>query len=76
MRISGSVTISISGAPERLKSTSVVPAAVGAGGVTVDELGRVLLEVRPGDVDRDGPSEVSIASRPPTASGMAYWLIW
>ena len=76
MRISGSVTISISGAPDRLKSTSVVrrPSAPTASpctslAVSSSRCARVMFTM-------NGPSEVSIASRPADASGMAYWLIW
>ena len=72
--MSGSVTISISGAPERLKSTRLTFAPVGVGGV--DELGGVLLEVRPRDPTVNGPSDVSNVSRPRDASGRSYWLIW
>ncbi len=43
----------------------------------VDELGRVLLEVRPGDGDRERARRTSSkVSRPSDASGRSYWLIW
>ena len=51
------------------------PAAVVVRGV--DELGRVLLEVRPGDPDRrSARRDVSNVSRPCAARGRSYWLIW
>ena len=57
---SGSVTISSSGVPQRLKSTSVAVAPwIRPGRGDVDVLRRVLLEVRPDDPDLEvalGPS--------------------
>ena len=74
--MSGSVTISMSGAPERLKSTRLdrAPAAPAASAwtslaVSSSRWARVIGTV-------NGPSEVSIRSRPLAASGIAYWLIW
>ena len=69
-RRSGSVTISTSGVPPRLKSTTLRLGAVDAPGAAgVHELGRVLLQVHAVDahVARGGP---------PVQSGMSYWLIW
>ena len=52
LRTSGSVTISTSGVPPRLKSTSEAPGAVDAPRLgDVDELGGVLLEVHAVDAD-------------------------
>ena len=51
--MSGSVTISISGAPGTVEVDQAHLAAVGVGGV--DELGRVLLEMGPGDGDGERP---------------------
>ena len=60
--MSGSVTISMRGTPERLKSTRLTrsPSAP----LAVDELGRVLLEVGARDRTVKGPSAVSKVSRP------------
>ena len=49
-------------------------AAVGVG--RVDQLGRVLLEVGPGESPMDRALEVSMVNRPADASGRSYWLIW
>ncbi len=69
VRMSGSVTISISGAPERLKSTSdarppVAPAtsAWTSLAVSSSRCARVIGTT-------NGPSEVSITSRPSTRAG-------
>ena len=76
VRMSGSVTISMSGAPDRLKSTSEArPSATSAASswtsfaVSSSRCARVIGTL-------NGPAEVSIASRPRAASGIAYWLIW
>ena len=68
--MSGSVTISTSGVPPRLKSTTLDDGAVDAARLAeVDELRRVLLEV-----DAVQP-HVAHAARPGTA-GSSYWEIW
>jgi hypothetical protein len=76
VRISGSVTISISGAPDRLKSTRVArrPSAPTTSpwtslAVSSSRCARVMFTT-------NGPSDVSIDSRPRAARGIAYWLIW
>jgi hypothetical protein len=72
--MSGSVTISMSGAPDRLKSTrltlfpsSSVPWTSLA--VSSSRWALVMATV-------NGPSVVSKVSRPREASGRSYWLIW
>ena len=68
-RMSGSVTISASGVPPRLKSTTLADGAVDAARLAeVDELRRVLLEV-----DAVQPHVPQLAAR---HSGMSYWEIW
>ena len=72
--MSGSVTISMSGAPDRLKSMrlTLVPSAPVAWislAVSSSRWARVIPMVT-------GPSEVSMANRPADASGRSYWLIW
>ncbi len=74
--MSASVTTSISGAPDRLKSTSVVRAPAASAispwtsfAVSSSRWARVIRTV-------NGPPEVSISRRPSDASGIAYWLIW
>ncbi len=72
--MSGSVTISISGAPERLKSTRLTLRPSGSVAwtsfaVSSSRWARVIPTV-------NGPSDVSIANRPAEASGRSYWLIW
>ena len=68
-RTSGSVTISTSGVPPRLKSTTDASRAVDAPArAGVDELGRVLLEVHAVDAH--------VAEGPPRHRGSSYWLIW
>ncbi len=49
-RMSGSLTISISGTPERLTSTRLYDSPGGAG--PVQQLGDVLFQVDAGDADR------------------------
>ena len=67
--MSGSVTISASGVPPRLKSTTLADDPwMRPDSPTCDELGRVLLEV-----DAVQPH---VAQRPPRHSGMSYWEIW
>ena len=72
--MSGSVTISMSGAPDRLKSTRLTlrPSASVAWtslAVSSSRCARVMATV-------NGPSDVSKVSRPIDASGRSYWLIW
>ena len=70
LRMSGSVTISTSGVPPRLKSTSEAPEPwIRPELADVDQLRGVLLEV--GAVDPD----VAEAARCRPA-GTSYWLIW
>ena len=74
VRISGSVTISMSGAPERLKSTRLTLPPVSSVpwtslAVSSSRWARVM-------VTENGPAEVSNVSRPSDASGRSYWLIW
>ena len=69
-RTSGSVTISASGVPPRLKSTMLRVRAVDASaGADVDELGGVLLEVHAMDADLPERSRRR-------SSGSSYWEIW
>ena len=77
-RRSGAVTISTSGVPPRLKSTSVAPGAVdpAAGAADVHVLRRVLLEVRAHDPDLRLPLGPRHEHRPSTHSGSSYWEIW
>jgi hypothetical protein len=72
--MSGSVTISIKGTPERLKSTRLTlrPSGVVAWisfAVSSSRCARVIPIVT-------GPLDVSTASRPLDARGRSYWLIW
>ncbi len=72
--MSGSVTISMSGTPERLKSTRLIRSPIGPSpwtsfAVSSSRWARVIRTV-------NGPSAVSNASRPSAASGRSYWLIW
>ena len=68
-RRSGSVTISTSGVPPRLKSTTLASAPwMRPGAAGVHELGGVLLEVHAVDAH--------VAQPAVAASGMSYWLIW
>ena len=72
--MSGSVTISINGAPERLKSIRLTlrpsePVEWMSFAVSSSRCARVMPIV-------NGPSDVSTVSRPVDASGRSYWLIW
>ena len=68
-RRSGSVTISTSGVPPRLKSTTLASRAVDAARrAGVHELGGVLLQVHAVDAH--------VAQPAVRASGMSYWVIW
>ena len=68
-RRSGSVTISTSGVPPRLKSTTLRRSrGCGPLRADVDELGGVLLEVDAVDAH--------VAEPAAAASGMSYWEIW
>ena len=67
--MSGSVTISTSGVPPRLKSTSAAPEPwIRPDSPTWFELGGVLLEV--------GAMDADVAEAAVTAIGSSYWLIW
>jgi hypothetical protein len=72
--MSGSVTISMSGAPERLKSIRLTrrpsaPTPWTSFAVSSSRCARVIAIVT-------GPAAVSNTSRPREASGRSYWLIW
>ena len=70
MRRSGSVTISTSGVPPRLKSTSEAPEPwMRPDSPTWISFAGVLLEVDAMDADVAEPARR-------VASGMSYWLIW
>ena len=75
LRMSGSLTISISGTPSRLRSTQLVrPRRM----VVVEQLARVLLQVDPGDADpllrarRTSMSMMPVLGR----GASSYWEIW
>ena len=75
-RRSGSLTISISGVPQRLKSTRAVRAGQRPRPALVDGLGRVLLEMHALEAD----DVVAVGRRhgqlePPLQSGSSNWLI-
>ena len=73
-RRSGSVTISTSGVPPRLKSTTDAPAPwMRPDSPMVDQLRGVLLEVRAMDAHGRPAGHGEL---PLEASGMSYWLIW
>ena len=72
--MSGSVTISMRGMPERLKSTRltrspIAPSPWTSFAVSSSRWARVIPVV-------NGPSLVSNVSVPAEASGRSYWLIW
>jgi hypothetical protein len=67
--MSGSVTISASGVPPRLKSTTLASEPwMRPTRPTWIELGRVLLQV--------DAMDAHVAQRPPRHSGSSYWEIW
>ena len=81
--MSGSLTISISGTPVRLRSMAVF--AVRVGKALVQALARVFFEVHAGDADFlfaagssscPRPSFKSISMNPCSASGLSYCEIW
>ena len=76
-RRSGCVTISTSGVPPRLKSTSALGADdPPARAADVDGLRRVLLEVRADDADLGVAVLAGHEHAPSTQSGSSYWEIW
>jgi hypothetical protein len=71
-RMSGSVTISSSGVPARLRSMPVMPAKILRAG-----LAGVLFEVGAGQANGPGlVADEGTRPLPPCTTGISYWLIW